>query len=102
MRYQGISIDWTSSGPRLYYSQLEGEREDSGEKYYSNGFAYLPASLSKEEVTAKHTQSDAVDLAEAVADAWNSAGEAARLRAVPAPLDCRVRSAAIKMKKGQK
>lgn len=53
MRYQGISVDWTSSGPQLYYSQLEGEREDSGEKYYSNGFAYLPASLSKEEVTTK-------------------------------------------------
>lgn len=53
MRYQGISIDWTSSGPRLYYSQLLGEREDFGEQYYSNGFAYLPASLSKEEVTTK-------------------------------------------------
>lgn len=53
MRYQSISIDWTSSGPRLYYSQLLGEREDFGEQYYSNGFAYLPASLSKEEVTTK-------------------------------------------------
>ena len=53
MRYQGISVDWTSSGPQLYYSQLEGEREDFGEKYYSNGFAYLPASLSKEEATTK-------------------------------------------------
>lgn len=53
MRYQCISIDWTSSGPRLYYSQLLVEREDFGEQYYSNGFAYLPASLSKEEVTTK-------------------------------------------------
>lgn len=57
MRSVTISIDWAGGVPTIHYGTLDNDREDKGEVYSINGFAYLPAALSRAEVTTKFLDS---------------------------------------------
>lgn len=81
MRYQSISIDWTGGVPTLHYGTLDSDREDKGEVYSINGFAYLPAALSRAEVTTKFLDFLIKNLREDIGKDNNMLGKLLGLRA---------------------
>lgn len=81
MRYQSISIDWTGGVPTLHYGTLDNDREDKGEVYSINGFAYLPAALSRAEVTTKFLDFLIKNLREDLGKDTNMLGKLLGLRA---------------------